>query len=160
MGNIAYITTRQHVTSIPWGGLLATINEQRFGGLLTIKRVGGFYDNWFEVHFGDRYLWDMGPYSTRKWGSKHPNGPEWVYWMWIVFRNEIGARTDGRMGDEGDNDHWDPEPNKYPTARDWFEARIAHMPPETREPYIEQVWPLHTEGLPDELRTIVLGEEP
>lgn len=120
MGNQSYVSSPRNLVADDVDAQLREINERRFGGLFTIKRLDG--DGWsFEwKDFPERPCWvfRMEP-SKRKIGGRHPIPLQWITWAWAVFQNELGAAWHGRISDDGAEGTWEPIKDKFPTFPDW-----------------------------------------
>ena len=65
--------------------------------------------------------------TSRKLEFRHPFN-DWAFWAQVVVINELGARYNGIISDEGVSEKWKPDPKKYPTYKSWADARHARCP--------------------------------
>jgi len=138
MSNIAFITTRKHLKSYDIPSLLSQINDKRFDGKLTIKLVDGGWN----VSFLENGL-DTGKYgfgfwfhsvSPKKLAVKWPHGP-WMTYVFVVFKQELAALTNGVLSDESEPGTYLPTPNKYPSYKSWIELSCSRI---KKSPYYDE----------------------
>lgn len=135
MSNIAFITTKKHIKSYNILELLQQINNKRFDGKLNITgndrswritytKVKFMYINYTEAEDDSWDGIDFYLHGKRKIGSKHPHTPWWEYVM-IIFHEELASMINGTLSDEGVNEHWEPNPQKYSSYKNWLKIKTS-----------------------------------
>lgn len=129
MANHGFITTKKNLSEKKVLADLQEINQRRFKGLLKIESGG--YSNkgsWFISYPSAEktgfYGFNIWLTSQRKIEHRHVHN--WGFYVELVFAEELGAKYNGTMSDEGFNDKWKPNPGKYPTYRAWLDIRHEH----------------------------------
>jgi len=154
MANHGYISSKKHFNKKQVALDLQEINERRFKGLLKIEDgYCGSKGAWF-ISYQDKdkeyskgfNIWIA---SARKLEHRHTH--VWIYYTELVFAEEMGAKYDGIMSDEGINDKWKPCPKKYPTYKAWLD--ILHAYSKKHNPKIyKRLFKVELSYAPKELR--------
>lgn len=148
MANHAYITTHHRLTKDRVFQDLQEINQRRFKGLLEVKDSDwSKKGSWFICHpqtpTRGFNIWLT---SQRKLEYRH--GSNWVFYTEVIFSEELGAKYDGRMSDDGCPERWQPRPDKYPSYQAYLEHQYRDCPQEIRE----RLMPLDLSYVPQDLR--------
>lgn len=124
--NHAFATSQRVLTFDLVDATLREINERRFKGVFEIEAGS---DVWWEIKLppdGWPYRLTVSLETKRKVEFRKSPG-EFGSWMQMIFQEEIAKKFKGRCSNEGGRDSWDPEPEKYPTFKSWWEAvNFAH----------------------------------
>lgn len=65
--------------------------------------------------------------GCRKFEARHGGGGDFSWWWdWAVL-NEIAVLFDGMIGDDGVEETWPGEPNKYDTAQGLLDDKVKDM---------------------------------
>jgi hypothetical protein len=122
MGNHGFVTTKKWLTGDRLEKDLKEIIEERFQNKVPYTRE----DDYFEIGFN--YPWKFGCWieNCHKVEFRNPNA-DWCWWAMAVIQNELALRYNGLISDEGVGEKWKGVANKYPTFRNYIEARLAHM---------------------------------
>lgn len=116
MGNIASLYRRRPITATDLLEVLHEVNHRRFGGAFVVEPE---YDGVAVSLNGEGWCYWKQNKSGRRWGGKSPHGPEAIYWTWLIFQNEIAHLLGCRLADEGVEETWEPNPEKFPTIQSW-----------------------------------------
>lgn len=153
MANHGFVSSKKHFKAKQVAKDLQEINERRFKGLLKIE----------DSHWGENGSWMISyqveghsyPFafniwiaSPRKLEHRHTHG--WAAYVEIVFAEEIGAKYNGDMSDEGVSGKWKPNPNKYSSYKAWLDLLWAHV--KEKNPAVEKLINEELEWAPKELR--------
>lgn len=154
--NHCFATSQRVLTGDLFDEALREINQRRFAGVYQIVREG---DNWWvEPDAGWPYGFHCWFRSKRKVTFRRDPG-EWATWVTIVFQEEIAAKFKGRCSDEGVQDIWQPEPNKYPTFKSYWEAVNLDWGckpiPKVQRFFLKGVWKRTAAKIPKELQRFV-----
>jgi hypothetical protein len=136
MSNIAFLTTRRHVKSYDIVAMLVDINYRRFGGKLAIQAHLTTPPYWSVYTPNDMDGFDIYNPSPRKLSIKHPMMP-WMDYVALVFRHELGRLTGAILSDEGVEETWLPDPDKYPTFQAWLELRHSRLYQNNPDSYLQ-----------------------
>lgn len=126
MANHGFVTTRRKVTGDLLFKLLQEISQERFRGDVKIIRDS---KDWMSVEtipdnvLGARQFWVETPHQI-----EHRHGPGGMFCWWIetCFANDLALKLNGTISDEGVEDRWKGEKNKYPSYRNYLEKSLAH----------------------------------
>lgn len=129
MANHGFITSKKNFNKEQVRKDLQEINERRFGGLLTIEDSDwGKNGSWSISYKDDRLDYPLGfniwLCSPKKLEHRHSRG--YAYYLEIVFSEEIGAKYNAIISDEGHSDKWKPNPQKYSKFMDWMDILYGH----------------------------------
>lgn len=120
MANHGFITSKKNFKKEQVIKDLQEINLRRFDRKLTIS--SDFDTEWFISHGGyGFYIWISSP---RKLEHRHASG--WLYYLELVFAEEMGKKYNAIMSDEGSDEKWKPRPEKYPTFKSWLDILYGH----------------------------------
>ncbi len=130
MANHGFISSRKHFVKEQVILDLQEINERRFKGLLKIEDSNwGKNGSWFiSYHInGQDYPVGFNIWIASKRKLEHRHSGMWAYYLEIVFSEELGAKYNGILSDEGHNNKWKPDPNKYDSYRSWLDELYSHI---------------------------------
>lgn len=129
MANHGFITSRKNFDKKQVALDLQEINERRFGGKLKIEDSEyGKNGSWFISYIDERIEYPRGfniwITSPKKLEHRHSYG--YAFYVEIVFSEEMGAKYNATMSDEGHGDKWKPLPSKYKKFMDWMNVLYGH----------------------------------
>lgn len=129
MANHGFVSSKKHFKKEQVLLDLQEINERRFKGLLKIE--DGAYGNkgaWFVSYQDKGWNYPVGFHiwirSARMLEHRHTRS--WGYYIELVFAEEMGAKYNGIMSDEGISEKWKPEPGKYSSYSTWLDILYEH----------------------------------
>jgi hypothetical protein len=130
MANHGFITAKKNLDKKQIALDLQEINERRFGGQLKIEdSEWGDKGSWFISYQDKRIEYPMGfniwITSKRKLEHRHSRG--YAYYVELVFSEELGAKYNAIMSDEGHDDKWKPAPEKFAKFQDWIDIQYSHI---------------------------------
>src|SRR5208282_1954153 len=116
MANHGFITTKKNLNAKRVLEDLKEINQRRFKGLLKIEDSNwGSKGSWFVSYQDPKANFPQGfniwLTSARKLEHRHTHA--WAYYLELSFAEELGAKYNGTMSDEGHDKKWKPNPKKY-----------------------------------------------
>jgi hypothetical protein len=157
MANHGWITARKNLKPQEVLKDLQEINERRFKGLLTITETelgeGGWSIDFNQEGRVGLNGFDIWICSPRKLEHRHANG--WAFYLEVVFTNELGAKYDATLSDEGIDDKWKPNPKKYPTYRAWLDVLHSTLKKKKSIKYkqfYKEIIDIEMKWAPEELR--------
>jgi len=59
--------------------------------------------------------------SKRRLETRKGGGGDFMAWIETVFQEGIAAAFNGKCGNEGVGERWDPRPDKFPTFRSFYD---------------------------------------
>lgn len=126
MANHGYITSKKNFKKEQILLDLQEINERRFKGLLKIETL--FDGKQWLIYFGeekDKYINGIDFWLASRRKIEHRHEDFFLYYMEVVFSEELGKKYDGILSDEGIDDKWKPNPKKYPTYKSWLKLKYS-----------------------------------
>jgi len=120
---LVHIHARERLRHGPLGVLLGRINRRRFGGLLLIHTTlddGG----WHVRHGGRSFVVEVG----RRRLTLAGDAGGWLGWAMAVFVEEVAARLDATVQEQGVPGRRKGDPSRVPAVRDWLEVAAAALP--------------------------------
>lgn len=129
MANHGFITSKKNFNAEQIRKDLDEINQRRFKGLLKIENSQwGTKGSWFISYKSDDqehpHGFNIWITSLRKIEHRHTHG--WAYYVEIVFSEELAAKYNGTISDEGISDKWKANPLKYPSYGAWLMVLYGH----------------------------------
>jgi hypothetical protein len=157
--NHSFITVKGSVSRGKVDLVLHEINARRFNGVFVVSRSG---DSWWDVIHataGWPYRLDVWVENNRRVEMRKALG-DFGSWMQAVFQEELALVINGRCGDQGISERWDPEPGKFPTFRSYWD--VLHegfdMSP-AGAAFIRGIFRVHVAAWPKDLQALA-GEAP
>ena len=154
MANHGFVTTKKWLTGDRVEEALKDILEERFESKIPYKRT----NDYFEIGFECPWVFGFWVENCHKLEFRHAS-PEWCWWVMCVIQNEFAIRYNGLISDEGVEEKWKGEPNKYPTFRSWIAIRYRNM--KNPGKWILERLALLLEGYssaPDEVKKMIKGQ--
>jgi hypothetical protein len=157
--NHSFITVKGSVSRGRVDTVLHEINARRFNRAFVVSRTGDRYWEITHATAGWPYKLSVWVHNNRRVEMRKAPG-DFGSWMQAVFQEELALAINGRCGDEGISERWDPEPNKFPTFRSYWD--VLHegydmLPAEAL--FINGLFKTHVAAWPQDLQALA-GEAP
>jgi hypothetical protein len=126
VANHVVVTTDQDIDDDKLQSLLDEVNQERFGGNVVISKT--------DFEDGANFTIELNEYPCRNiWVNedknieiRHGPGGDVVWWIDIVFTEELACKVDGIVDDHGVEETWKGRKNHYPTFRSFLDAKWSH----------------------------------
>lgn len=132
MANHGFVTTRRKLTWEKVDADIREINERRFDNILSIEVEKERKKNAIHYYFlapagMHEFGFSIWLVSPHKLEFRHPHS-QWGWWAQVlVYTEELAAKYNGTISDEGVEEKWKGDPKKYPTFMSW--TRSFHNRP-------------------------------
>lgn len=140
MSNTGHITTKKNLKDAQ---LLKDVKEivlRRLGNKIPVKEN-------YNIIVGFQYPWNVELWLENKnrIGFSAPYR-KWSWWVRSIIENELAVKYSGWISDEGLEEKWHGEINKYPTFEDYIKECSKG-----REKYYLQEWKMEMKDAPKEI---------
>jgi len=159
--NHAHVTTKKNLTLDLVDATLREINTRKFKGIFEVK-LSPEAEWWEIVHpiAGFPFRLTVTLESQRKVRLRKSPG-DFGSWMQFVFQEELGKKFKGRCSDEGAPRPWDPEPEKYPNLKAWWDdvylwAFQGKPLKKHEQDYLQSLFDRTVATFPEDLKQFVL----
>jgi len=121
--NNGIVTTRKTMTPDKVRWVMETINEVFLDGKFTIYQaddapwLGAFQPG---SEPGGVPVLGVTITSRRRLETRKSGGGDFMGWIETLFQEGIAFHFNGRCGNEGVGERWDPRPEKFPTFRAYY----------------------------------------
>lgn len=130
MSNHGYLTSKRNFHKDQVLKDLQEINDRRFKGMLNIEDSDcGSKGSWFIGYQDEGWehpegfnIWICSPKKL-----EHRHSRAWSYYLEIAFANELGIKYNAIISDDGVDETWKPDPEKYKTFKSWLEIRFGRL---------------------------------
>jgi hypothetical protein len=122
MGNYYFAAIRGRINPARVEATPAAANNSMFNGMLGIMTLAPGH---WEISCQGQRLFNIGVEK----GKVFSKNAHFMVGQWVQYRvlEYIGRELKAKMGDEGVEDRWDPEPDKYPTFDSYCRMRNPVM---------------------------------
>jgi len=130
MANHGFITSKKTFKPEQVLQDLQEINDRRFKGLLTIEKsdwskLGSWFIGYQAKDWENPEGFNIWIRSPKKLEHRHSRA--WAYYLEVVFSGELAKKYNAILSDEGHEDKWKPDTEKYPTFRAWLDVLYGHI---------------------------------
>ena len=126
MANHVVVITKQDVDDDQLQSLLDEVNQERFGGNVDIARDDYKDGAHFTIRLNDYPCRNIWVNDDKNIEIRHGPGGDIVWWIDIVFTEELACKVDGIVDDLGIEETWKGRKNHYPTFRSFLDAKWSH----------------------------------
>lgn len=131
---------------------IVEINQRRFDNIYEIIREG---DNW-QIHHELGYNFGFSCWlRTKRKVEFRPEMGDWAHWVTAVFQSEIASKFKGKCSDEGVQDIWAPDMEKFPTFKAWWNLLHRSTVPDDLLSFVDAQWERTSTKIPEILRKFV-----
>lgn len=128
MANHGYVRSKRNFKEEEVFKEIQEINQRRFDGKLNIEDSDySAKGSWFISHIVNNSVEGFNIWIASPKKLEHRHTRCWATYLEIVFSNELGKKYNGIMSDEGHDDKWQPNPEKYPSFKVWLDILYGHM---------------------------------
>lgn len=130
MANHGFLTSRKTFKPDRVFECLNEINQRRFKGTLIISydKKGSSVDSglWNIAYSKSKHsesfnIWIV---NKNKLETRHTQRSDFMWWVKWVLWDELAFSFNGTISDEGIEEKWKGQPNKYPTFSDYIDASM------------------------------------
>jgi len=128
------------------------INQRRFKGLLNIDSSNwGSNGAWFINYLDPKVksapsgfnLWIR---SIRK--LEHSHGIGWIFYLELVFANELATKYGGKLSDDAFSGVWEPDVSKYTTYENYIKMQKSQFGDEIPIKLINELMEIEMRSMP------------